>query len=345
MTSNISGSIISQGFFYQVKIFRIGLSLATAVIFTVGLLGNLCVIATLTRIRRNKYNSLMYYLILNLGIYDILVILIILPTFTVRNLKFFWPFGSLLCYLLNNLAVLLTIGSIATMVAIAMDRYWVVLYAASPVRRQIPKKVVTVIIFAISFVGTIPFMIYTAYDTSLPALPQCTLTFSSNLASDVKKLQVFSAITFGMLFVAPLFIVSVIYYRLLIILRRRSRNSDERISQTYIKATRKTIKMAILVNMMFIMCWIPWYMCLLTSLYYKNLPLTLYLNYYIILTAANTITFCHSAINPIIYAGFMHDFRQPLLHLYLLMIHLRRYFMIRLNIKSSNNAVNPLDIE
>ena len=327
-----------EDFLYRIKVFRIGFGISVGLIFILGFLGNLSVIVTIVKSRRNK--TLMYYLILNLAIYDILVVLT-LPLVTTRNLLFYWPFGWFLCFILRTIIYLLTFGSISTMVAISIDRYLVVLHATSPIRRKINKKLVTVIVFVWSLIITIPFIVFTIYDTSLPALPQCYMRFSTNLEIEWVAQQIFSAVVFGLLFACPLLVVSVVYYRLLMTLRQRSKENDAGISPTYAKAIKKTIKMALIINTTFILCWIPWYLCLFITIYNRRVPLNLQFHYYVLLAGCHTVSFLHSVINPIIYASFMQDFRRPLLQLNYLMQTFGNCFINTLCTRLCNNSVNP----
>ena len=86
-----------------------------------GVFGNLLVILAS---RKPGMFTVSNILIANLAVADFTVCLVNIPTTAVYSLLGYWPFGAVLCRLLQFLLGLALFASIGTLVAIAGERYW-----------------------------------------------------------------------------------------------------------------------------------------------------------------------------------------------------------------------------
>lgn len=105
-------------------------------IFVIALLGNGVVCYIVYSSPRMK--TVTNYFIVNLAVGDILMSLFCVPFsfFSILLLQY-WPFGSLLCHLVNYSQTVSVLVSAYTLVAISIDRYIAILW---PLRPRITKR-------------------------------------------------------------------------------------------------------------------------------------------------------------------------------------------------------------
>lgn len=100
--------------------------LAYAVIFVLGVGGNLLVILT---IRRPHMKTVTNVFITNLAVADFLVCLLNVPMVATLGHLGYWPFGELMCKFLSSFQGVSLSASVGTLIAVAADRFkMVVLY-------------------------------------------------------------------------------------------------------------------------------------------------------------------------------------------------------------------------
>ncbi|EDV19022.1 uncharacterized protein TRIADDRAFT_7742, partial [Trichoplax adhaerens] len=113
---------------------------------------------------------------------------------------------------------------------------------------------------------------------------------------------------FVILFITPLLIVVCIYSLILYEIHRRNNKANLHYNRAYGKANRKTIKMMLLVSVTFIMCWIPLFICFFIIAYGAVTNQTR-ITFFFIYAVSHLVSYCNSAANPLIYAGFTSRFR------------------------------------
>ncbi|EDV25691.1 uncharacterized protein TRIADDRAFT_23455 [Trichoplax adhaerens] len=294
--ANVSGNVTSTPAAVAPQVdpwlgLRVGIGTAACIVFILGFFGNLTILVTIIKNKRKGMNTLMYYLICNLAVYDILVMIISLPMTIVQDLAFYWVFGPVLCRITLGLPFLFAAGSITTMVAIAIDPF--------------------------SF--ALPSIIYTQYDTSVPGYPQCGIEFSTDPNQQMESLRIYTIAIFVILFITPLLIVVCIYSLILYEIHRRNNKANLHYNRAYGKANRKTIKMMLLVSVTFIMCWIPLFICFFIIAYGAVTNQTR-ITFFFIYAVSHLVSYCNSAANPLIYAGFTSRFRKSLWYVFSLQI-------------------------
>jgi hypothetical protein len=117
--------------FFQTTVYMLYIS-----IFVIALLGNGIVCYIVYASPRMK--TVTNYFIANLAVGDILMSLFCVPfSFFSTLLLQYWPFGSLLCLLVNYSQAVSVLVSAYTLVAISIDRYIAILW---PLRPRITKR-------------------------------------------------------------------------------------------------------------------------------------------------------------------------------------------------------------
>lgn len=116
-------------------------------IFVLALVGNGVVCYIVYSSPRMK--TVTNYFIVNLAVGDIMMSLFCVPfSFVSILLLQYWPFGSLLCHLVNYSQAVSVLVSAYTLVAISIDRYMAILW---PLRPRVSKRYVFVYLFIIIF--------------------------------------------------------------------------------------------------------------------------------------------------------------------------------------------------
>lgn len=117
--------------FFQITVYMLYIS-----IFVIALVGNGIVCYIVFASPRMK--TVTNYFIVNLAVGDILMSLFCVPfSFFSTLLLQYWPFGSLLCLLVNYSQAVSVLVSAYTLVAISIDRYIAILW---PLRPRITKR-------------------------------------------------------------------------------------------------------------------------------------------------------------------------------------------------------------
>lgn len=117
--------------YFQITVYMLYIS-----IFVIALLGNGIVCYIVYASPRMK--TVTNYFIANLAVGDILMSLFCVPfSFFSTLLLQYWPFGSMLCHLVNYSQAISVLVSAYTLVAISIDRYIAILW---PLRPRISKR-------------------------------------------------------------------------------------------------------------------------------------------------------------------------------------------------------------
>lgn len=132
---------------------------AYGIIFIVSMIGNgiVCYIVVSSPRMRTVTN----YFIMNLAIGDILITLLGAPFTSVSYLQQYWPFGAVLCPIVNYTQAISVFVSSYTMLAISVDRYMAIMW---PLKPRISKRLSALIIFLIWLIA------------ALTTLPTCLTT-------------------------------------------------------------------------------------------------------------------------------------------------------------------------
>lgn len=139
MTYNSSSSLINtceKNKLDDTTYFQTTVYMLYILIFVIALFGNgvVCYIVLST----TRMKTVTNYFIVNLAVGDILMSLFCVPfSFVSILLLQYWPFGSVLCHLVNYSQAVSVLVSAYTLVAISIDRYIAILW---PLRPRISKR-------------------------------------------------------------------------------------------------------------------------------------------------------------------------------------------------------------
>ena len=134
-----------------------------------GLLGNIPILLTIVKYRNSQTRDLIYWYVGSLAVYDILLLTLYWP-FQLVKYSLSWPLGTFLCYVSNIFPILFGCGAAFTIVAIAIDRYRVILSSsnANPSYRRKIFNLAIILILSIAF--TFPDIFFTSEKQSFTVL-------------------------------------------------------------------------------------------------------------------------------------------------------------------------------
>ncbi|XP_075063465.1 alpha-2B adrenergic receptor [Mixophyes fleayi] len=184
------------------------------ILFTI--LGNVLVIIAVLTSRSLKAPQNLF--LVSLAAADILVATLIIPFSLANELMGYWYFGKTWCEMYLALDVLFCTSSIVHLCAISLDRYWSVSQAIEYNSKRTPRRIkcIIVIVWTLAALISLPPLIYKGKkQDQRKDRPQCKLNeepwyiLSSSICS----------------FFAPCLIMILVYLRIYLIAKRRSKNT------------------------------------------------------------------------------------------------------------------------
>ncbi|KAF6350852.1 bradykinin receptor B1 [Rhinolophus ferrumequinum] len=277
-----------------------------------GLLGNLFVLSVFLVSRRRLTVAEIY--LANLAASD-LVFVLGLP-FWVENIwnKFNWPFGALLCRVVNGVIKANLFVSIFLVVAISQDRYSVLVHpmASRRRRRRMLAQATCLLIWVFGGLLSIPTFLL----RSVKAVPDLNVS-ACVLVLPHKAWLVARIVELNMLgFLLPLAAIVFFNYHILASLRRQA---DVRRTRCGGPTDGKTTALLLTLVAAFLVCWAPYhFFAFLEFLFQVKAIQGCFWDSVIDLGLqwANFFAFTNSCLNPVIYVFVGQLFRTKVWELY-----------------------------
>ena len=277
------------------------LTLYVAVIL-IGTVGNTVVVYVVARHR--KMHNVTNILIANLALSDVGLCVFSLPTQLYYQLTDYWIFGELLCRLIFSAFAVPVYVSTLTILLIAYDRYWLIVY---PLKERMSIKMAMMLLVLTSVTSVLlstPVMCF----TSLHKVHQPDLSIHRNYCveqwpNDMAR-KVYSVLTFAFQFCFPLFVTALLYWKIYLRLRQRPTNRFNA------ERKQRTNNILIAIVILFISCWLPWNVfSLVTELdrsfvqgpHFKFMDLIL-----------KVFAMSSACVNPYLYCWLNENFRKEL---------------------------------
>ncbi|XP_054081750.1 RYamide receptor isoform X2 [Zeugodacus cucurbitae] len=306
-------------------------------IFIFALLGNgtVCYIVQATPRMRTVTN----YFIANLAVGDILMSLFCVPfSFVSIFILKHWPFGTVLCNLVNYSQAVSVLVSAYTLVAISIDRYLAIM---RPLRPRITKrlaKFIIAIVWTIALATALPILIVSKLSQPERWFIECEKylcheEWPSNIHNYYYTLALLT-----LQFIVPLAVLIFTYTRIACAVwgKRPPGEAENSRDQRMARSKRKMIKMMVTVVIVFTMCWLPFNVLVLllnddAFKVWEPLPYFWF--------AFHWLAMSHSCYNPIIYCYMNARFRGGFLQIIYRVPGLRRCCCLRryLNSRGERN--------
>ncbi|XP_037091213.1 probable G-protein coupled receptor 83 [Pollicipes pollicipes] len=230
--------------------------LAYSVIIVVSLFGNLLVCQVV--VRNKRLHTVTNTFIANLAVSDVLMTCLNIPFNISRILLDDWPFGGFMCSVVPYVQVCAVYVSAFTMAAIALDRYQVIVKPLKPRLGPLHGAAIIAVIWLLAAIISLPHAVYNELVTvfTFRALTRCQTRYPSPSRQFRKWLTLVTSLT---QYYVPLTITGVAYS---IITRKvwsravlGAATEEQMVYQA--RAKRKTIKMLMVVVVLFAICWMP----------------------------------------------------------------------------------------
>ena len=286
------------------------------------LIGNCLVIAVISRSHRVQWVTNLF--VAHLAIVNLSIPFFAVPFYFHWIFKGAWALGSLSCKLVHFAHYLNAGISVCMLTCMALDRYYVVVHPLTlHLRRSQTFQLITFIWVFIIFISTPALYFYELKTTSCGSV--CSV--ENSLGSWGGFFIVFSLCGFF----SPLCILIFLYILVVKAIFERdvfAKKQDK--GQSYAAATSKrihtegpkcqqkslgrvpktkrtVIKMLMIQNAIFLVCWIPYFVAEFSKLWRPS--------DYDVNTAYLWLSFSNSTINPVLYAIFNSNFRKGCRHL------------------------------
>ncbi|XP_055852519.1 RYamide receptor [Episyrphus balteatus] len=296
-------------------------------IFIFALLGNgtVCYIVQSTPRMRTVTN----FFIANLAVGDILMSMFCVPfSFVSILILNYWPFGIVLCHLVNYSQAVSVLVSAYTLVAISIDRYIAIMW---PLRPRITKRYAKCIIAAVWLIALMTaFPIPIVSKLAQPDMwhVQCDRYICHEDWPSSEQNFYYTIALLTLQFVIPLSVLIFTYTRIAIAVwgKRPPGEAENSRDQRMARSKRKMIKMMVTVVIVFTICWLPFNILVLllndeSFIEWTPLPYFWF--------AFHWLAMSHSCYNPIIYCYMNARFRGGFLQIIYKVPGLRRCCCMR----------------
>ncbi|XP_039605654.1 trace amine-associated receptor 13c-like [Polypterus senegalus] len=272
--------------------------------------GNLVVIISITHFK--QLHTPTNLLVLSLAVADLLVGVIVMPFTIIRSIESCWYFGSMFCSVYTLFLLLLTSVSISNLVFIAVDRYFAIcdpFFYSNKITVQVTLHFIS-ISWLISVFYTLAIIYFKGYiddPTELNICPgDCVFVFTSKWGTIDMFVTFIFPFSMMILFYTKIFIVAKRHARVINSVTQQRKSSERKDINIPKRSERKAAKTLGIVVAVFIMCWVPYYICTLL-VPYMNID-----DPSAVVQAFAWIANCNSSMNPVIYALFYPWFKKSL---------------------------------
>ncbi|XP_039693487.1 C-C chemokine receptor type 3 [Pteropus medius] len=275
-----------------------------ALVFGVGLVGNVMVLLILTKYKCLRILPNIY--LLNLALSDLLFLLT-LP-FWIHYAKWSnWVFGHSMCKLLSGLYYLGLYGESFFIILLTIDRYVAIVHAVFALRiRTVTFGIISsVLTWVLVGLAVIPEIIFHK-SQEVSGKSYCSSLYPENEEDTWKRFQVVRMNVLCL--VLPLLVMAICYTGIIKTLMRCPS-----------KKKYRAIRLIFVIMVIFFLFWTPYNLVLLISTFQtiffessceRNKQLD------VALQVTEVIAFTHCCVNPVIYAFVSEKFREHLSHFF-----------------------------
>ncbi|XP_030578036.1 trace amine-associated receptor 1-like [Archocentrus centrarchus] len=255
--------------------------------------GNLLVIVSIIYFKQlhTPTNSL----VLSLAVADLLVGVLVFPLSTKFTVSVCLFYQDLFCKIRNSCDVILSTASMLNLYCISIDRYYAVCQPLT--YRSKMKAHVIVIMILVSW--SVSILVAVGFLVAELNHEKC----KGDCISDVLLANILGP---ALSFYLPVIIMLCIYLKIFLVAQRQARSiqNTTKCGATVSKMEKKATKTLATVLGVFLMCWLPFFLCFSCQLLKQvSVPLAVY-------ETLNWLTLCNSMLNPFIYAFFYSWFRS-----------------------------------
>ncbi|XP_067241586.1 trace amine-associated receptor 13c-like [Chanodichthys erythropterus] len=278
-------SIRPESEFIAVYIF-----IAVTSVFTVFL--NLLVIISISHFK--QLHTPTNVLILSLAVADLIAGLILMPVQGMKLIESCWYFGEIFCSMFLLILYVVVTASLGNLIIISVDRYIAV---NDPLRY--PMKVNNsrvVVSIVVNWIFSFIYNFYLLYEFLL--YPERNHTCVGECIIYVKLENII--LDAFVCLVAPCWVIIPLYVKICFVAKRQAKHLNS-VTDKKAKSEKKAARTLGIVVLVYLLCWMPYYLISLSLGHDENDALIVNVMYWIVCI--------NSCMNPLIYAMFYRWFR------------------------------------
>ncbi|XP_026322210.1 RYamide receptor-like [Hyposmocoma kahamanoa] len=278
-------------------------------VFVVSLVGNGLVCFVVHKTPRMK--TVTNYFIVNLAVGDILMTLFCVPFSFVSMLVLrHWPFGGVMCKVVNYSQAVSVMVSAFTMFAISIDRYMAIMRPLKPRLSRTAAKLVVAVVWTCALATAAPIAFVSRTQKPSEWHKFCELEVCLEHWEHRKQSEQYSMALLALQFGLPLCALVCTYARIAhAVWGGRPPGEAQSARDTRIRRSkRKMIKMMVAVVIVFTVCWLP--LNFLWSLHEDDESWGAWPGMPYVWFASHWLAMSHSCYNPIIYCYMNARYRR-----------------------------------
>lgn len=279
-----------------------------AAIFILGVFGNVLVCYVV--LRNKAMQTVTNLFITNLALSDILLCILAVPFTPSYTFLRKWIFGTVLCHLVPYAQGCSVYISTLTLTAIAIDRFFVIIYPFQQRMRLLACLIIIFIVWAVSLLLTLPYGLYMQV-ARLNFTGAYQLYCEEDWPSEDYR-KIYGSITTTLQFLFPFFIISFCYICVSIRLNDRAKTKPG--TKTTKKEEhdrdrkKRTNRMLIAMVAVFGISWLPLNVVNVLNDFYANTGEWKFYNFFFFI--AHSIAMSSTCYNPFLYAWLNDNFRK-----------------------------------
>lgn len=280
-------------------------SLVYITIFVLGVFGNVLVCYV---VFHNKHmHTVTNFFITNLALSDILLCILAVPFTPTYTFLGTWIFGPILCHLVPYAQMVSVFVSTLTLTAIAIDRYFVIMYPFQPRMKLSTCTTLIVVIWSLSLSIAVPYAYCMTLSQHSDSVTVCTEAWSSEWDR-----RVYGTIMSISQFIIPFFIIAFCYIKVSLKLNDRAKlkpgSKNARREEWDRERKKRTNRMLIAMVFIFGFCWSPINVINLVNDMHEDVADWFY--YYVVFFVTHSIAMSSTCYNPFLYAWLNDNFRK-----------------------------------
>uniref|UniRef100_A0A8D9BV16 Neuropeptide Y receptor n=2 Tax=Cacopsylla melanoneura TaxID=428564 RepID=A0A8D9BV16_9HEMI len=285
-------------------------SLIYVTIFVLGVFGNVLVCYVV--FHNKNMHTVTNYFITNLALSDILLCVLAVPFTPTYTFLGTWVFGSLLCHLVPYAQMVSVFVSTLTLSAIAIDRFFVIMYPFQPRMQLGTCTALIVLIWVGSLLIALPYAYCMTLSKHIDTVTVCDEDWSSESFQ-----RVYGIIMSFSQFIIPFCIIAFCYIKVSLKLNDRAKlkpgTKNLRREEWDRERKKRTNRMLIAMVFIFGFCWFPINLINLVNDLHEDFAS--WYCYYIVFFITHSIAMSSTCYNPLYslscYNTFLYSLLQP----------------------------------
>ncbi|XP_047525724.1 RYamide receptor-like isoform X1 [Pieris napi] len=254
------------------------------------------------------------YFIMNLAIGDILMTLLCIPfTFVPMLVLRKWPFGQVMCKLVNYAQVVSVFVSAYTLLAISIDRYMAIMRPLKPRLGRVAAKFIVSGVWASACATAAPIFIVSEIKRPTEWHEFCEEDLCLEQWEKSEHSQQYSYVLLTLQFALPLTALVLTYARIAhVVWGGKPPGEAESLRDSRMQlAKRKMIKMMVTVVVVFTICWLPLNIfIILWTIHAEDMTWATWPGMPYVWFVCHWLAMSHCCYNPIIYCYMNSRYRR-----------------------------------